>query len=372
MAIDDRIINECQSMPPHGGNLTRAAAEFGLSPRDFLDFSANINPLGLSRRVREAVEDNLWQISHYPDPDCRRLKRALADHLGVDERCLLVGNGAAELIYLLARVVARGRALIPAPTFSEYALAVRAAGGEVAYVFTRPSAGFALPWRDIYRRLGEGDALFLCNPNNPTGTLIPRRELDVLLDMATARRVVVIVDEAFMDFVDDPGEYTLFPLAGRQPNLILVYSLTKILAIPGLRLGALVAPPELVDRLDRLRDPWSVNALAQVAGVAGLQDREYLRQTRAVVSREREFLYRGLSALPGLHPFPGAANFLLVDIGATGYTAAEMVQKMGSKGILLRNCANFPGLGQRYIRLAVRSREENRRLLESLGEIVSK
>lgn len=370
MSLDDKIEKDYQSVPPHGGNLVRAAMEYGLAPQDFLDFSANINPLGPSPSVLEALKANLWQICHYPDPDCRELKSALAEHLGVDTRCLLVGNGASELIYLLARVFSFRRVLIPAPTFSEYALAVKAAGGEVNYVFLDPSAGFPFPLEEVLRQLPEVDALFLCNPNNPTGGLVPRRELEALLEAAAAYRAMVIIDEAFMDFVADPQSHTLLSLAGRHPRLILLYSLTKILAIPGLRLGVLAARPDVVRALDRARDPWSVNALAQVAGVAGLQDREYIEATRDMVAREREFLFRELSSLPGLRPFPGAANFLLVDITNTRFAAGELVRQLGLRGILVRNCANFPGLSEGYIRVAVRRRKENLRLLEALREVL--
>ncbi|MGB9826432.1 MAG: aminotransferase class I/II-fold pyridoxal phosphate-dependent enzyme, partial [Desulfofundulus sp.] len=151
MSLDDKIERDYQSIPPHGGNLVRAAMEYGLAPQDFLDFSANINPLGPSPSVVEAIKDNLWQICHYPDPDCRSLKSALAEHLGVDGRYLLVGNGVSELIYLLARVFSFRRALIPAPTFSEYAQAVKAAGGEVSYVFMDSSLDFPFPLDDVLR-----------------------------------------------------------------------------------------------------------------------------------------------------------------------------------------------------------------------------
>lgn len=357
--------------PPHGGNLTWAAAEYGLSPQDFLDFSANINPLGPSPAVLEAIKANLWRIAHYPDPDCRELKEALADHLGVNPQCILVGNGASELIYLLAKLLPRERAIIPVPTFSEYARAVDNAGGEVKYVFMQPALGFSLPLEEIKRELLKGaKSLFLCNPNNPTGTLYSRGELEELLLFAEKQGAYVIVDEAFMDFVLNPEGYTLLPLAGRHPWLILLYSLTKILAIPGLRLGVLVGPPELVKELSRVKIPWSVNALAQVAGVAGIRDKEYFKVTRATVAREREFLFRELSLVPELHPFPGAANFLLVEAKSSCLSTAELVRRLGQRGVLVRHCANFIGLAEGYFRLAVKSREENLRFLETLKEVL--
>ena len=359
--------------PSHGGNLAWASATYGLPPQDFVDFSANINPLGPSPAVLEAIKANLWRVAHYPDPECRELKDALAGHLGVEERCIVVGNGASELIYLLVRVLPRGRAVIPVPTFSEYARAVEAAGGEVKYVFMDPGSGFSLPLEEVKAELVRGaGSLFLCNPNNPTGNLYARRELEELLDLAAELGVYVVVDEAFMDFVLEPGGHTLLPLAGRHPRLILLYSLTKILAIPGLRLGALLGPPEITAELSRVKIPWSVNALAQVAGVAGLQDREYLALTRRAVAREREFLFRELGRVPGLRPFRSEANFLLVEARLDRLSTLELIYRLGQKGILLRHCANFVGLSADYFRLAVRGRGENQRLLAALQEVLDR
>lgn len=359
--------------PSHGGNLTWAAATYGLPPQEFVDFSANINPLGPSPAVLEAIKTNLWRVAHYPDPECRELKEALAGHLGVEERCVVVGNGASELIYLLVGVLPRRRAVIPVPTFSEYARAVKAAGGEVKYLFMAPERGFSLPLEEIKAefQMGAG-SLFLCNPNNPTGNLYARRELEELLGLAAERDVYVVVDEAFMDFVLDPGGYTLLPLAGQHPRLIILYSLTKILAIPGLRLGALLGPPEITAELSRLKIPWSVNALAQVAGVAGLRDREYLALTRQVVAREREFLLQELVHLPKFRPFHGEANFLLVEARLGHLSTPELIYRLGQRGILVRHCANFVGLSADYFRLAVRGREENQRFLAALREILGR
>lgn len=357
-------------IPPHGGDLVRAAREYGIPVREFLDFSANINPLGPSPRAVRALKENLWLISHYPDPDCRELRAALSVHLGVAEECLLVGNGAAELIYLLARVLDIRRALVPAPTFSEYGLAVKSHGGAVRYVPMEPAGGFTLPAARLLHLLPESDALFICTPNNPTGALVERRVLEELLDAAARCGRPVVVDEAFMDFVPERERYTLLPLAGRHPHLVLLYSLTKFFALPGLRLGVLAAPPELVRRLREAKDPWSVNALAQVAGTAGLADAEYMAATRRLVAQERDWLRERLNALPGIRALPGAANFLLVDVAGTGLSSTRLVDLLGRRGVLVRDCANFPGLTGQYIRVAVRRREENRVLVEKLNGVL--
>jgi threonine-phosphate decarboxylase len=357
-------------IPEHGGNLFQAAKNYGFLPRELIDFSANINPLGPSIKVIKAITDNLWQISHYPDPDCTILRQALSLHLNVSPDNLLVGNGTSELIYLLAETLNIRHALVLPPAFSEYARAVFTHGGKISQVELNEENDFSLPLAELTKAIPEVEALFLCNPNNPTGSLVSQVELKVILDTAARFNRLVIVDEAFMDFVLEKEDYTALPYLNNYPNLIILYSLTKILAIPGLRLGIIATASNLIKKLAQAKIPWSVNTLAQIAGKAGLEDEEYLMNTYRLVNQEKAFLLNQLNKLPGLRPLPGAANFFLIDITKTGYSVRELVQKLGLKGILVRDCTNFSGLSRPYIRIAVRGREENRALLAALQEIL--
>lgn len=350
----------------HGGNLARAAREYGLPEQHFTDFSASINPLGPSPLVFRAIAENLWRIRHYPDPECGHLKKLLAGHLGVPPESLVLGNGGAELIYILPRALGINRALVVAPTFSEYAAALQAAGREVDY-FYLPLEGEMDPFlAELKYKISDYDAIFICNPNNPTGRLFQAGELTPLVEAAVEAGVTMVVDEAFIDFVDNRRECSLMALAAVTSGLVVLYSLTKFFGVPGLRLGAAVADPELSMRINRARDPWSVNALAQVAGSAALLDKEHMRATLELVGIERDFLSGLLSALPGVKPLRGAANFLLVDISGTGKTVGEIIPLLGRRGILVRDCSNFQGLHGQYIRIAVRSRSENEKLIASL------
>ncbi|GAB6274165.1 MAG: threonine-phosphate decarboxylase CobD [Peptococcaceae bacterium] len=358
-------------IPGHGGNLFQAAKHYGFLPQEIIDFSANINPLGPSAKVIKAITDNLRQIRHYPDPDCTLIRQALSLHLNVPPDNLLVGNGTSELIYLLAETLKIRHALILPPAFSEYARAVFNRGGKVSQVELNEENDFSLPLAELTKAIPGVETLFLCNPNNPTGGLISREELKIILDTAARFNRLVIVDEAFMDFVPQKENYTALPCLDNYPNLIVLYSLTKILAIPGLRLGIVVASSSLIKKLARAKIPWSVNTLAQIAGKAGLEDEEYLMNTYRLVNQEKDFLSSRLNKLPGLRPLPGAANFLLIDITKTGYGVRELVWKLGIKGILVRDCTNFSGLFRPYIRIAVRGREENKALLAALQEILS-
>lgn len=354
----------------HGGNTVRASRKYGLPAREFIDFSANINPLGPSRQAVKAIIESLELISSYPDPDCSDLRSDLAKYLDVDEECLLMGNGAAELIYLLVRVVNIRKALIPVPTFSEYGLAVKCQGGHVQEIHMEENSFFKLPLEKVLSSLEGTDILFLCNPNNPTGNLIDIHTMEKILDKAAGSGVMVVVDEAFMDFVPGRERYSVMSMAGKKENLAVLYSLTKFFGIPGLRLGAIAASRDLIARMNASKDPWNVNILAQAAGLAGLKDWEYIQATNTLVRDEREFLMRYLAEIQGLKPLPGAANFILVRVAGSGLTSDELTDRMGREGILVRDCKGFGGLDGRYIRIAVKSRRENEKLIGALKLII--
>ena len=353
----------------HGGDLTAARTRYGFGYAELLDYSANINPLGPPPAVLRELQQNLGLISHYPDPKCRELRTALAAYLSVSLDSLILGNGSSELIYHLVRVMGCRRAMTLAPTFSEYGLAVLAAGGEVREVPLIPGNGFALPVERVLEGLNKCDVVFLCNPNNPTGRLETRNDLTKIINAARASGTLVVIDEAFIDFIPDRDDYTMVHQAGQPGGPVVLYSLTKFFGIPGLRLGAVVAPPDLAVRLESSRDPWSVNTLAQVAGLAALDEKAYMEETRTLVERERRFLEEELAQLPGVTVFPGTANYLLLDIRGTGLDAGILTEKMGQIGILVRDCSSFSGLGDGFIRVAVRLRYENRRLLAGLQSI---
>jgi threonine-phosphate decarboxylase len=341
-----------------------ASKKYGLPERDFLDFSASINPLGPSPAVYGAISGELWRIRHYPDPDCGELPALLAGHLGVDKENLLLGNGGAELIYALPRALGIKRALVAAPTFSEYAEAVKACAGTVDYTV------YGSGPEELSEQLEGYDAVFICNPNNPTGRAFSRSSLFPVIEAAERWGTLVVIDEAFMDFVADRREKSLMDLACRRRGLVVLYSMTKFFGVPGMRLGATVAVKETIGLLKRSKDPWSVNALAIAAGEAALRDEKHMADTLDIVREERNYLFSAISAIKGLKPHPSEANFLLVDISGTGLSSGELVDKMGERGILVRNCANFYGLEEPCIRVAVRVRPENHRLVKALQEVI--
>ncbi|RDV83419.1 threonine-phosphate decarboxylase CobD [Ammonifex thiophilus] len=354
----------------HGGNIFAAAAAFGGSPEDYLDFSSNVNPLGPPAGVLEKVSSALPHLSRYPDPECGDLCQAVADYLGVEKDWLFPGNGTAELIYLLVYALGLRRVLIVEPTFSEYARAVEAHGGHVKRVFL--SAPEFEPRAELIRTQLDGmEALFICHPNNPTGKTWPAEELALLAEETGKRGVLLIVDEAFIDFLtpEEIKSLSAKKFLGRFRHLILLYSLTKFFGLAGLRLGFLIASPEILARVKRIAPPWRVNFLAQLAGVEAVKDRAYQALTRELVSKEKAFLERELGRLPGFEVLPGQANFLLVRVERTGKTAKEWTASLARRRILVRDASNFPGLDPYYIRVAVKKREDNLRLLAALKEV---
>ncbi|MCL4514109.1 MAG: threonine-phosphate decarboxylase CobD [Firmicutes bacterium] len=360
----------------HGGDIRRAAKAFGLDSGEILDFSANINPLGPPAGAIRAVLDNVPSVVHYPDPECYELKQALAAYYGVSPRMIMVGNGAAELIFLLGTLARGKKALIPAPTFSEYEAAVLAGGGTVEILPLDPAQGFELRADQVLRFIRPTRAyqgikmVFLATPNNPTGGLIPKETLMKIAAVARGRGVTVVVDEAFLDFLPERAASSMMAHIADYPNLLVVTSLTKLFAVPGLRIGALVGPPEVLEGLEGARPPWTVNSLAQAAGCAAVADGEYLKASWRLIQEEKEWLHQALGEIEGLHAFPPAANFILVDISGSGFNSTQLWREMARQSVLVRDCASFRGLGRDYIRVAVRSRRENEVLVRTLRQTV--
>jgi threonine-phosphate decarboxylase len=349
-----------EKTPEHGGDVYHLARTLGLDLSELLDFSANINPLGFPPAIAGAVQQSLREIVHYPDRRCLELKKALAAYHGLRPEEVLVGNGSTELIYLAARALRPREALIVAPAFSEYEHALKVAQVPVEFQVTTEAQNFTL---DQPLDPRGTDLVFLANPASPSGALLPP---DLLLESAAALDAAgayLLLDEAFIDFVE---EASLKPHLARFPRLLILRSFTKFFAIPGMRLGYLLAAPEVIKLLAAVQEPWSVSTPVQAAGRACLQDLDYMARSRTLVSQEREFLLQGLSSLPGLHPFPSAVNYLLVKLTRPDWTAARLQKDLLSHKIVIRDASNFRGLDERFFRIAVRRREENQRLLKAL------
>jgi len=370
-------------MVAHGGNLRELSELAGLPVESLLDFSANINPLGPPQWLGEVVRAHVADVAHYPDPQCRALVEAFVHRHGIPAEKVVPSNGSSELIAWLPRVLEVRSAVIPVPTYSEYEAACKAAGVQVRRVLLEDVRDFALDFEQLADTLRGDEVVFLGRPNNPTGQLFSAVEF--LAFASSFSSCWFVVDEAFIEFT---GEEETPKLQGRQNprperdtivhadlnNVVVIRSLTKLYAIPGLRLGFAVAPLPLAEALRAVMPPWSVNVLAQAVGQRAILDAAYVAATRKLVLQERNWLSEQLGMIPGLRVFPGKANYLLARLEGERLQlkASELAFCLLREGIAIRTCADFAGLDDRYFRVAVRTRSENERLVGALGALLGR
>ena len=334
----------------HGGDWAGYRARFG---HDALDFSANVSPLGLPQGVVDAIVAALPTADRYPDPLCRELRTALSRAEQLPEPWILCGNGAADLIYRLVWALKPRRALLPAPTFAEYAAALESVGCEVKRETLHEADDFAVTEAFVQAVNQSIDLVFLCQPNNPTGQITPPELVQRLVRRCADCGAVLVVDECFLDFLQQRDALTAKPLLQAAPNLVILKAFTKLYAMAGVRLGyALCANTALLAKMQAAGQPWGVSSLAQAAGAAALREAAYADAVRALIADQRPKLAAGLRAL-GLQVIEGSANYLLFRAPETLGAALQQ------RGVCLRSCGNYPGLSAGWYRTAVRTAPEN-------------
>lgn len=328
-----------------------------------LDFSANLHPLGMPSTVAEAARSAVAQSARYPDALCRDLRRAIAVRDGVSPEQIICGAGAADLIFRLCLTLRPRRALVTAPTFSEYEQALRLSGCQVSHFYLRPEQNFDLDYTILDAIRPDVDILFLCTPNNPTGCCISPALLEAVVRRCGETGTRLVLDECFLELTDSQPAT---PLLGQNPHLFLLRAFTKTYAIAGLRLGyGLSADGELLERLYAAGQPWAVSSVAQAAGIAACGHTDWPEKGRAVLRVERPRLLAALRSL-GLTVFEGEANFLL--FRAPGVT--DLKEQLLTKNLLIRSCANYQGLGPDYYRVCIKTGPENDILLENVREVL--
>jgi histidinol-phosphate aminotransferase len=330
-----------------------------------------VNPLGPSEKALEAARKCFTEIPAYPDSNCFELRQAISSHFsGISKNNVVVGNGSTELMYLFAEAfLKKGEvALIPVPTFGEYESAVRKTGETTK--FFKLDKNFNID-RSVYiREMAGTKIVFLCNPNNPTSNLIPNETLTGIVERALEQGSLVFLDEDFLEFVENEKALSLISKIKRYPNLFILRSFTKIFGLTGLRVGYGIAREEIINVLLCAKIPWNVNCLAQAAAVEALKDEEHLRVTRELIKKEKTKLLTELEQFRSFKVYPPDANFFFIDVRKSGLTATELANKLLQQGILIRDCTSFRGLDQYYIRVAVKTRYENERLIEALKRTV--
>lgn len=344
----------------HGGDWAGYRAQYG---HDALDFSANVSPLGLPQGVANAIAAALSHADRYPDPLCRALRAKLAPHEGIPAESILCGNGAADLIFRLAWAAKPRTALVTAPTFAEYAAALESAGCAVRRHFLQAEVDFAVTDSILSSITPEVDMVFLCQPNNPTGQLASPALVEQLLHRCEVCGAVLVVDECFLDFLPEGDALSAKRLL-HSPNLVILKAFTKLYGMAGVRLGYCICSDEArLARMQAAGQPWAVSGLAQAAGIAALDETDYVSRVRALIAAQRPLLANGLRAL-GLRVIEGRANYLLFQAPET------LGDALKRKGAVVRSCGNYPGLSACWYRTAVRTETENRQLLQLLGEVL--
>lgn len=334
----------------HGGDIYRNKVEY--------DFSVNINPLGMPKHCMEAAKRGVELSVHYPDCQCEELCGKLAQKEEVPVDWIVPGNGAAELLYALCYAIRPKKGLIPVPAFLEYERALLAAGGIPKFLYLKEEEDFRLGHEVLEKIQKDTDILFVCNPGNPTGTVIEREFLYSIAERCRQTETVLCLDECFLPFLRREKELTMKHYLKEFPNLVICRAFTKLYAMPGLRLGYLMTSNrKLSGRVKGCIQPWSVSLPAQLAGCAACEEEDYVKRAREIIEIERDYLVRELSCQLTDKIYPSEANYIFFKAG-TGLKEVLLKQ-----GILIRSCENYRNLSEEFYRIAVRPHEENRELI---------
>lgn len=337
----------------HGGDIYRNHVQ--------IDFSVNINPLGIPKEVEMALYEAISKCNEYPDIEAEKLQNEVSRMLSVPKEYLLLGNGASELFMAVVHAIKPKKIVIPIPSFYGYEHAANATDGEIIYHKMSKEEGFCLTGELLQVLTKEVDLLFIANPNNPTGKLLDYEFLKKLLFHCQEKQIMVVLDECFIEFCD--SNHSMLSKIETFENLLLVRAFTKSFAIPGVRLGYLICSNQmLLDKVKKQLPEWNLSIFAQDAGCACAKHKTYIEETKAFIKKERQFLADGLRKF-GLMVFEGDANFLFV------YSETALYDELLKQGILIRDCANFRGLTRGYYRIAIKSRADNEKLIKVIGEL---
>ncbi len=368
----------CMTQKVHGGNIYQFAKNHNIAPQDVIDFSANINPLGANKKGVDMMKSQIDMITHYPDPNHKELLDVAAQYYKIDPSMIVAGNGAAEILSAICRLPNYTGVMVPAPGFSEYESSASMAHMEVAPIYYKCNEDekiFEVPYtalKSFAAKLHGQDGrviLFLGNPNNPDGTLLDIDQVDELARIYDYIDSLLVIDESFIDFTD--GSHSVRQLVRKHDNLIVVHSLTKFFAVPGLRIGLAFANTSLTRQIQSLIPTWSVNSLAQVYAIEALQDISYSQATKEYIRQEKERMYDAYNALPGVVAYKPSVNFMLIHWQHKKVTVEDLKTFLEDHQILIRSCDNFYGLGNDWFRIAIKSVELNNRLLMTIKEFMN-
>ena len=356
----------------HGSDLEKIEQVYGVKKEDIISFSANVNPLGISPVMRQALLERIDCITSYPDRDYTALRRQMSAYTGAPLEHIVVGNGSTELISLFIQLEHPKKALILGPTYSEYEREISLGGGTSLYYPLKEENGFLLDAADFQAQLNESlDLLIICNPNNPTSSAISQQTMRQILDTCKRYDIYVMIDETYVEFAPDLNAITSVPLTRYYNNLIILRGVSKFFASPGLRLGyAITGNEDLIKRINSRKNPWTINSLAAVAGELMFSDKDYIARTRKLIAKERTRISQELKSWRTVKVYESFANFVLVHIEKEGVTAEDLFDHAICQKMMIRSCSTFPFLDNRYFRFCFMTPEQNDRLLMCLREML--
>jgi threonine-phosphate decarboxylase len=352
----------------HGGDVWGFSRKYNIPLEEVLDFSGPINFLGPSPKAVDAIKEYAHLVKFYPDPNPMDLRREIALYVGqgVGTENVILGNGSIELIYMITEAFQRPfKAVIPVPSFSEYEKAVLRVGGDV--VFVQLPFNFTLEPENVKKAITDDTKIvYICNPHSPSGALSSQASILDLTEFCQKKGIIVSVDENYIEFADKGQETTVAGYAKTYENLFVIRSVTKFYGMPGIRFGYAIAAESLIETLQTVRQPWSINGLAGCATLAAFEDKEFIENTKSTIKREKAQFAKMLMEIGGLQVFPSETNFLLVKIISHKITSTELREELAKKGLLIRDCCTFVGLDNSFFRVTVRSYKENERLINAL------
>jgi threonine-phosphate decarboxylase len=356
----------------HGSDLETIEKVYGIKKEDIVSFSANVNPLGISPKLKATLSEQVDAIMSYPDREYTSLRKKIAEYVHTDIENILVGNGSTELISLFIQIKHPKKALIIGPTYSEYEREVSLGGGTTRYYRLEEEANFTLDIPSLEKELtSDVDLLVICNPNNPTSTAITRNDMRKILDICKQKGIFVMIDETYVEFVEDIAKITSAPLTGYYNNVIILRGISKFFAAPGLRLGyAICGNVDLIKELDQRKNPWTINSLAAIAGEIMFTDEDYIKETRSLIAKERARICKLFDSCSNVKYYSPTANFILVKILKEEVTSMDLFEAAIREGLMIRDCSTFPFLNNKFIRFCFMTPEKNDALLNILLEVL--
>ena len=356
MKIKAKSVFERHKPVVHGGLFSK-----NTSISDVIDFSSNVNPIGMPKKTKSILRKKIEKISDYPDIESKKLVTVLSKHLKLPESNLLVGNGAIEIIYNFcnAFLSKNTTVLIPIPTFSEYEIASKLNNAKISFYKTM---NLSDDLSQFISKIPKNGCIFICNPNNPTGKLLEKNELLKIIKISKARNCLVFVDECFIELVPESNQ-SIISSVKKFDNLIVLRSLTKSFGLAGIRIGYAVSSKYVVSVLKKIKIPWSVNTMAEYAAISSLNDKSHLSRTNFLIKKEYAFLKKNISKIKDLEFIESSTNFILIK---SKQDSTKLQKKLLDKKILVRDCKNFSGLNNHFIRIAIRSHKDNLKLVTAL------